>query len=68
MAKGIISARPSTNKPGLINVVNEDNNTPNGNTINYVERSTANVKDLVYFDVSETDGMAINIKVIRPSA
>ena len=66
MAKGIISTKPSTGKPGLINVVNDDYS-PTGKTVKYVERSTAEVNNLVEFTISDVDGMAVNIRVIRPN-
>ena len=67
MAKGIISTKPSTGKPGLINVVNDDDYSPTGKTVKYVERSTAEVNNLVEFTISDVDGMAVNIRVIRPN-
>ncbi|MFN6039367.1 MAG: hypothetical protein ACK452_12925 [Bacteroidota bacterium] len=65
MAKGIITVKPITSKPGLINIVGEDDNSPTGETVKYIERNSADVDDLVEFDISDVDGMAINIKVVR---
>jgi hypothetical protein len=65
MAKGIISARPSSDRAGLINIVSDDDNSPTGETVKYIERNSADIDDLVEFDISDVDGMAINIKVVR---